>query len=938
MTDDKKPTAGSSPGEGAAVAVPDLPTLQSKIELTSNQIRDLKTAGGDEAKDKIPPLVQELLTLKKEYADNNGGIGVDGKPYEPPLSKAEKKKLEKDKKKKAAQEAAAGGGGGGGEGGEPKEGDMSKGAAKKAAKKAAAKAKKEAMKAAGQDPKAAGQAKAAARKEAKGGGDAAAAAGKAKAGGRAKGGAAAAAMAAPSKLQPGQLAFNPNVPLSDRPAAALAVACLLNGAVDLDIVSDHTRHGGPAYGLPNGGELTGDLAIARYLARTLHDGGGCVRDGAALLGEGGGAEEQGQIEQWVDYALTVSKFSLARRVRAISSTLNAALAHRTYAVGTKLTMADLALYAALGFPSQLSDAAEVTALLSDSETAPVLRWMNMLSSHPSLREATQLALGVSQSEAVFDAGSRLEPLVEGMNPLEGATPGQVVTRFPPEPSGYLHIGHAKALLLNDYYARRYKGRLIARFDDTNPSKEKEEYQSSILEDLGKLGVKPDVVTYTSDYFETIRGYAEWMIRNGLAYMDDTPQEQMQKERMDRVESAHRNQTPAEAMEHFKLMCSGSKEGAAFCLRARIDMGSVNGTMRDPVLYRQNLTPHHRSGKSYKAYPTYDLACPIVDSVEGVTHALRTTEYNDRNEQYGWIQRTLGLRRVRVQEFSRVDFRHTVLSKRKLTWFVEQGKVTGWDDPRMPTVRGTMRRGVDVEALRSFMCAQGASRRIVNMEWSKFWAENKKRIDVYSKRFMAIDKSTGVKLTVTNGPDEEERAYVSADYHPKDPSMGKRIVQCAKEVLLEGVDAEGLKVEDEIVLMKWGLVKITKVEGGLEGAHVPDADMDVIRKAKKLSWIASVAGNTPTILTEFDNLVTKEKLEEEDNFYDYVNPRTKAESTAIGDAMLRTLKEGDVIQLERRGYYRVDRPYVGPDKPLVLLMIPDGKAKPMGGLAGRLKHA
>ena len=270
-----------------------------------------------------------------------------------------------------------------------------------------------------------------------------------------------------------------------------------------------------------------------------------------------------------------------------------------------------------------------------------MRWTNMLANHPAVQKTTQLALGVNGSTEADFTGTKLEDLVSGMNLLEGATPGSVVTRFPPEPSGYLHIGHAKAVLLNDYYARRYKGRLIVRFDDTNPSKEKEEYQQSTVGDLGLLGVKPGVVTYTSDYFKAIYGYAMQMIDNGLAYMDDTPQEQMKQERADRVESKHRNQTPEQAKELFLLMNSGKPDGAAWCLRAKIDMSSDNGTMRDPVLFRQNLEPHHRSGTTYKAYPTYDLACPIVDSLEGVTHALRTTEYNDRDEQYAWIQKSIG---------------------------------------------------------------------------------------------------------------------------------------------------------------------------------------------------------------------------------------------------------------------------------------------------------
>jgi len=388
------------------------------------------------------------------------------------------------------------------------------------------------------------------------------------------------------------------------------------------------------------------------------------------------ANQAALVDTWVDYAQSLHLLSKEQRLTAIALTLEHSLQQQTYLVGHAVTLADLAVFAAAGFATQAADLADCLDIMPSKAVAG-RRWINMMALHPALQEATQLCLGiVGNLEAVFDESNALEPLVLGMNTLEGAIPGRVVTRFPPEPSGYLHIGHAKAVLLNDYYAKRYKGRLIVRFDDTNPSKEKEEFQDSIVEDLAKLGVKPDLVTYTSDYFEAIAGYAKYMILNGLAYMDDTPQEQMKTERADRQESKHRNQSPEDAMKYFKLMSSGSEDGSKWCLRAKIDMQSDNGTLRDPVLYRQNLKPHHRSGTKFKAYPTYDLACPIVDSLEGVTHALRTTEYDDRNAQYQWVQKALGLRRSRVHTFSRVNFKNTVLSKRKLIWFVENGYVTG----------------------------------------------------------------------------------------------------------------------------------------------------------------------------------------------------------------------------------------------------------------------
>jgi len=489
--------------------------------------------------------------------------------------------------------------------------------------------------------------------------------------------------------------------------------------------------------------------------------------------------------------------------------------------------------------------------------------------------------------------------------------------------------------------------MIFRFDDTNPSKEKEEYQQSIIEDLATLGVKWDLLTYTSDYIGVIKGYALQMISKGQAYMDDTPQEQMKEERANRVESKDRNtQTPEEAKALFEEMCRGSEEGGKWCLRAKIDMSSDNGTMRDPVLYRQNLIPHHRTGTTYKAYPTYDLACPIVDSLEGVTHALRTTEYNDRDEQYQYLLRTLKLRRVRIHGFCRMNFQYTVLSKRKLTWFVNEKLVTGWDDARFPTVRGVVRRGVSIPALKSYIYAQGASRRVVNMVWHNFWSENKKELDKTARRFMAIDATDNATLTITNFPPSSGETYKSTSLHPKDPSMGERPIRLSSKVLLEKVDADACVVGENIVLLRWGIVKITEKDGSsLKGECVPDGDFKACKL--KVTWMAlpdisediavDVTSNCPAILTEFDHLVTKEKLEEGDKFEDYVNPNTIAETKAIGDACLKTLQEGDVIQLERRGFYRVDKPYMGENSPIVLYMIPDGKTKSMSGMTGKLAH-
>lgn len=217
--------------------------------------------------------------------------------------------------------------------------------------------------------------------------------------------------------------------------------------------------------------------------------------------------------------------------------------------------------------------------------------------------------------------------------LKGAKEGEVCTRFPPEPSGYLHIGHVKAAILNFHYAKIYKGKMLLRFDDTNPNKEKDEYVQSIIDDLATLRIIPDKVSYTSDHFEKIEEYMAKAIKDGKAYCDDTPVEQMRKERGDGIDSKNRNKTPEENLKIWQDILAGKAK--EWCVRGKINMQDKNKCMRDPVFYRCSDAVHHRVGRKYKAYPTYDWACAIVDSIEGVTHALRTNEYADRNAMYDW---------------------------------------------------------------------------------------------------------------------------------------------------------------------------------------------------------------------------------------------------------------------------------------------------------------
>lgn len=299
------------------------------------------------------------------------------------------------------------------------------------------------------------------------------------------------------------------------------------------------------------------------------------------------------------------------------------------------------------------------------------------------------------------AGNRSSSEVD----LPDAEIGKVRLRFAPEPSGYLHIGHSKAALLNKYFAERYHGQVIIRFDDTNPAKESNEFVDNLLKDIETLGIKYETVTYTSDYFPQLMEMAEKLIRQGKAYVDDTPREQMQKERMDGIESVCRNNRVEENLALWKEMIAGSERGLKCCLRGKLDMQDPNKSLRDPVYYRCNPIPHHRIGSKYKIYPTYDFACPFVDAIEGITHALRSSEYHDRNAQYYRIQEDMGVRKVHIYEFSRLNMVYTLLSKRKLLWFVQNGKVDGWDDARFPTVQGIVRRGLKIEALIQFILEQ-----------------------------------------------------------------------------------------------------------------------------------------------------------------------------------------------------------------------------------------
>jgi len=524
--------------------------------------------------------------------------------------------------------------------------------------------------------------------------------------------------------------------------------------------------------------------------------------------------------------------------------------------------------------------------------------------------------------------------------LPGAEKGKVVVRFPPEASGYLHVGHAKAALLNQFYQVEFEGKLIFRFDDTNPAKENSEFERVIEEDLKLLGVKWDHFSRTSDHFELLLSLCERMIKEGRAYVDDTEPEEMKKEREAKTESKNRSNSIEKNLSMWKEMIVGSEQGQKCCVRAKIDMNSLNGTMRDPTMYRCKPEHHIATGDKYKVYPTYDFACPIVDSIENVTHALRTTEYHDRDEQYMWFLDALNMRKPYIYEYSRFNLQNTVLSKRKLTWFVDSGKVRGWDDPRFPTVRGILRRGLTVETLKQFIIAQGSSRSVVQMDWDKIWAINKKFIDDVAPRHTGLlnDKTVVVNL---KGIANEESKEVQR--HPKNESLGKKKLWYSSKVLIDQVDAVTIKENDMVTFMDWGNVNIKTIHKNADGSvREIDAELNLenkdFKKTLKLTWLAQSPANapfTPVKCYHFDHIIAKAILDKDEDFKQYCNHQTEFAFDVLGDAEMKNLKKGDTIQLSRRGYYIVDQPFrpngkvengVQCGEPAVLFNIPEGNKK------------
>ncbi|XP_055848548.1 bifunctional glutamate/proline--tRNA ligase [Episyrphus balteatus] len=652
------------------------------------------------------------------------------------------------------------------------------------------------------------------------------------------------------------------------------------------------------------------------------------------------AIERTQIDHWLSFSLTCDD-----DISWAMSFLDKSIAPVTFLVANKLTIADFALFNEMHSRYEL--------LAAKGIPAHVQRWYDLISAQPLIQKVLQTLPDEARVKAKrINKSSSKEKEQVATKPgerkqegkfvdLPGAEMGKVIVRFPPEASGYLHIGHAKAALLNQYYQQAFNGKLIMRFDDTNPAKETVEFENVILGDLEMLEIKPDLFTHTSNYFDLMLDYCETMIKDGKAYVDDTDPATMKIEREQRVESKNRSNDVDKNMAMWKEMLVGSEAGQKCCVRAKIDMSSPNGCMRDPTIYRCKNEPHPRTGTKYKVYPTYDFACPIVDAIENVTHTLRTMEYHDRDDQFYWFIDALKLRKPYIWEYSRLNMTNTVLSKRKLTWFVDEGLVDGWDDPRFPTVRGILRRGMTVEGLKEFIIAQGSSKSVVFMNWDKIWAFNKKVIDPIAPRYTALEKDNHVVINVAGAKNE----VIEVPAHPKNESVGTKAIQLSNQIIVDYADAELLKEGENATFINWGNLMIKKINKTGDKITSVDAELNLdnkdFKKTTKLTWLAKLEQSEypPTWCVYFDNIISKPVLGKDEDFKQYIGHQTRHEVEMLGDPELKKLKKGDIIQLQRRGYFKVDVAYAPPNpisgvtRPVILFSIPDGHTKdiPSAGL-------
>jgi glutaminyl-tRNA synthetase len=506
--------------------------------------------------------------------------------------------------------------------------------------------------------------------------------------------------------------------------------------------------------------------------------------------------------------------------------------------------------------------------------------------------------------------------------------GRVRTRFPPEPNGYLHVGHAKSILLNFGLAEGFGGECNLRFDDTNPTKEETEYVESIIEDVKWLGGDfGERLFYASDYFQQLYLWAVDLIKKGKAYVCDLSSEQVRETRGTLTEagqnSPYRDRSPEENLDLFTRMKNGEFPDGSRTLRAKIDMASPNLNMRDPVMYRILHAEHHRTANQWCIYPMYDWAHGQCDSIEGITHSICTLEFESHRPLYDWFLEQLGVFHPQQIEFDRLNLTYTVMSKRKLLQLVQQGAVESWDDPRMPTISGMRRRGYSPEGLRNFARNLGVSKTNGTTELEKLEYYIREHLNKTALRVMTVLRP--LKLVLTNYP-EDQVEFMDAINNPEDASAGTRPVPFSRELWIEQEDFRELPPKGYHRLYPGNEVRLRY--GYIVKCHnvVKDPGTDEIkeihctydpqtrsgqqtRKVKSTIHWVSAAEAIPVEVRLYDKLFTVENpnnFPEDGDFTMYLNPKSLEVAQGKGEPCLAKAEPGDRYQFERLGYFCADK--------------------------------
>lgn len=470
-------------------------------------------------------------------------------------------------------------------------------------------------------------------------------------------------------------------------------------------------------------------------------------------------------------------------------------------------------------------------------------------------------------------------------PLKDAVQGKVVTRFPPEPNGYPHIGHAKAAIIDEEYARMYGGKLILRFDDTNPLKEKLEYYDAISEGLEWLGVKPDIVKNTSDDIDLLHSYGRKLVDLEGAYVCTCKQERMHDLRAKGLPCECRAEHSI-SIERLGKFFDGSYEQNQAIIRFKGDMADQNTAMRDPALFRILEGTHPKLGDRVRIWPTYDFAAPVEDSVDGVTHAMRTKEYELRNELYFEILERLGLRKPAMIEFSRLEFEGVPVSKRKIRPLIDNGTIQSWDDPRLPTLKSFRRRGFVPEAIRKFVLSLGITLAETKPPFEALEAFNRKIIDPISPRIFFVRNPVTVQIG-----NARETSLVLKN-HPTDAHLGTRQVSAGDSVHISGEDAASLKVGDEIRLMEYCNIRVTGVSNDNVSAEL--ADEGIRQSMKKIQWVAK------NDIVKYKILIPKELY-----IGDEYNTNSLDIAQGFAESFASKLSPGTSVQFVRFGFCGID---------------------------------